>query len=155
MTFSIVAADPAAGDWGVAVASKFPALLEQPGELFVDHESNTPGQSGGQGSNEDDHRGDEQDGTGAGGSVIGQRRWPKHEHSRARARAGGRNELECLGSLLGLTPRPPERDGRHPQDRRGDRDRDEEKDEDSHRFECRPAPPPYGLRLWSNARTDD
>jgi uncharacterized Ntn-hydrolase superfamily protein len=26
MTFSIVAADPAAGDWGVAVASKFPAV---------------------------------------------------------------------------------------------------------------------------------
>ena len=26
MTFSIVAADPRAGDWGIAVASKFPCV---------------------------------------------------------------------------------------------------------------------------------
>ena len=116
-------------------------LREQPGELFVDHVSDTPGQSGGQSSNEDDHSGDEQDGTGAGGPIIGQRRRSKHELCRGRARAGGWNELEYFGFLLGLTPSPPERGGRHPQDRRGDRDRDEEKDEDSHRFECRPAPP--------------
>lgn len=115
-------------------------LREESCQLLVDQIPQTPSQSGRRGSNEDHHGGDEQDGARARRPVIGERRGTEHEFARGRGSAPGSREFEHLFLLLRISPTSPERGGRQPQDRGGDRNRDDQKKENFHHFESSPGP---------------